>query len=134
MISNLQGKGTTIVSYTPSTKKTALFAKILHHLAQCPGGVGLTTAMTMLKTGWVIVGSTPSSDGTTRTKGNGCLLVLDPNGQLAAVWTGPNINGPWGNMAVIDNGSTATLFISMAGFDIPAWQVRDPNTGYPVTI
>ncbi len=95
-------------------------------MPQCPGGVGLTTAMTMLKSGWVIVGSTPSNDGTTRTKGNGCLLVLDANGQLVETWAGPDINGPWGNMAVADNGTTATLFVSMAGFDVPGPQVRDP--------
>ena len=95
-ISNLQGTGTSILIYSPSTKKTVLFTKLPRNLAQCPGGVGLTTAMTMLKTGWVIVGSTPSKDGTTKTKGNGCLLVLDANSQLAAVWTGPNINAPWG--------------------------------------
>jgi DNA-binding beta-propeller fold protein YncE len=133
-LSNLQGTGTTIVDYNPTTRKTFTFAKLPQNLPQCPGGVGLTTAMTMLKSGWVIVGSTPSKDGTTGTKGAGCLIVLDSNGVLATVWTGPNINGPWGNMAVIDRGSTATLFVSMAGFDIPAWQVRDPNTGYPVTI
>jgi outer membrane protein assembly factor BamB len=90
--------------------------------------------MTMLKSGWVIVGSTPSNDGTTKTKGDGCLLVLDANGQLAATWSGPDINGPWGNMATIDNGTTATLFISMAGFDVPAPDVKDPNTGFPVTV
>jgi hypothetical protein len=133
-LSNLQGTGTTIVDYSPSTKKTILFAKVPQNLRQCPGGVGLTTAMTMLKSGWVIVGSTPSTDGTTRTRGDGCLLVFDSNGQLAATWTGPNINGPWGNMATVDNGTTATLFVSMAGFDIPGPQVRDPDTGYPVTI
>jgi hypothetical protein len=132
-ISNLQGLGTTIVDYNPVTKRTTLFAKLPRHLAQCPGGVGLTTAMTMLKSGWVIVGSLPSNDGTTRTKGDGCLLVLDPNGQLVDTWTGPEINGPWGNMAVIDNGASATLFVSMAGFDLPGPAVRDPATGYPVT-
>lgn len=124
-LSNLQGKGTTIIHYNPTTKKTALFAKLPRNLAQCPGGVGLSTAMTMLKSGWVVVGSTPSADGTTNTKGNGCLLVLDSTGQLAAVWAGPNINDPWGNMATADNGSTATLFVSMAGFDVPGPQVRD---------
>ena len=133
-LSNLQGTGTTIVDYNPSTKKTSLFAKLPQNLAQCPGGVGLTTAMTMLKSGWVIVGSTPSTDGTTGTKGAGCLIVFDSNGQLATVWAGPNINGPWGNMAVIDRGSTATLFVSMAGFDLPGPSVRDPATGYPVTV
>ena len=133
-LSNLQGTGTTIIDYNPSTKKATLFARLPQHLAQSPGGVGLTTAMTMLKTGWVIVGSTPSVDGTTRTKGDGGLLVLDSNGQLVATWTGPNINGPWGNMATIDNGTNATLFVSMAGFDVPGPEVRDPATGYPVTV
>jgi hypothetical protein len=126
-ISNLQGKGTTIISYNPATKRTVLIAKLPRNLPQCPGGIGLTTAMTMLKSGWIIVGSTPSTDGTTNTKGNGCLLVLNTNGQLAAVWAGPNINGPWGNMAGVDNGTTAILFVSMAGFDVPGPQVRDAS-------
>jgi hypothetical protein len=133
-VTNLQGTGTTIVDYNPTTRATSLFARLPRKLAQCPGGVGLTTAMTMLKSGWVIVGSTPSTDGTTRTKGDGCLLVLDPNGQLVATWSGPTINDPWGNMAVIDRGASATLFISMAGFDLPGPDVRDAETGYPVTI
>ena len=133
-INNLQGTGTTIMDYNPKTKKIKLFAQLPEHLAQCPGGVGLTTAMAMLKSGWVIVGSTPSKDGTTRTKGDGGLIVLDSNGQLSTVWTGTNINGPWGNIALIDNGDKATLFISMAGFDVPGPQVHDPQTGYPVTV
>jgi len=133
-ISNLQGTGTTIIDFNPVTKAAATFATLPQKLAQCPGGVGLTTAMTMLKSGWVIVGSTPSTDGTTRTKGAGCLIVLDPNGQVAAAWSGPNINGPWGNMAVIDNGSKATLFVSMAGFDVPGPEVLDPATHLPVIV
>lgn len=132
--SNLQGTGTTIVDFNPVTKRISLFAELPQHLPQSPGGVGLTTAMTMLKSGWVIVGSTPSIDGTTRTKGAGALLVLDSNGRFVTAWTGTNINGPWGNIACIDNGTTATLFVSMAGFDVPGPQVRDPNTGYPVTV
>jgi hypothetical protein len=133
-LSNLQGTGGTIVDYNPSTKKLTTFAEIPQHLPQCPGGVGLSTAMTMLKSGWVIVGSAPSTDGSTRTLGAGCLLVLDSNGQLVNTWANANINAPWGNMAVIDNGSSATLFISMSGFDVPGPQVRDPNTGYPVVV
>jgi hypothetical protein len=133
-VSNLQGTGTTIVDYNPETKKTFQFAEIPARLPQCPSGVGLTTAMTMLKSGWIIVGSTPSVDGTTRTKGDGNLFVLDSNGGLAATWTGTNINGPWGNIALVDNGAEATLFISMAGFDVPGPQVKDPQTGYPVVV
>jgi hypothetical protein len=117
---NLQGLGTTIVSIDPATKKLTLFASIPRHLASCPGGVGLTTAMAVLKSGWVIVGSLPSQDGTTRTKGPGCLIVLDNQGNVVNTITGPNIDGPWGNMAVIDNGATATLFVSMTGFGVGA--------------
>jgi hypothetical protein len=133
-ISNLQGTGTTIVGFRPSTQQTYLFARLPQSLAQCPGGVGLTTAMTMLKSGWVIVGSTPSKDGTTATKGDGCVLVLDPQGQVVSVWSGPTINDPWGNMAVVDNGTTATLFISMAGFDLKGPRVTDPATSLPVVV
>jgi hypothetical protein len=114
----LQGLGSTIMRYRPATQELATFASIPRHLPQCPGGIGLTTAMTMLKSGWVIVGSLPSQDGTTATKGQGCLLILDASGNVAGSITGPNINGPWGNMAVIDNGGTATLFVSNTGFDV----------------
>ena len=94
-ISNLQGTGTTIVGYRPRARQTYQFARLPQSLAQCPGGVGLSTAMTMLSSGWIVVGSTPSRDGTTATKGNGCLLVLDPDGRLVATWSGPTINDPW---------------------------------------
>lgn len=116
--SNLQGTGSTIVDYRPDTKQMTLFATIPRDLKECPGGVGLSTAMTMLKSGWIIVGSTPSNDGTTSTKGAGCLIVLDSNGRIAKTISSPNINDPWGNMAVLDNGDHATLFVSNAGFGV----------------
>ena len=97
-----------------------MFAQVPQHLDACPGGVGLTTAMTVLKSGWVVVGSLPSRDGTTATKGDGCLLLFDADGRLADVWTGPKINGPWGNMAVVDDGDSATLFVSNAGIGVGA--------------
>ena len=131
-IANLQGTGTTIVRYRPSTKETKLFAQVPQKLKDCPGGVGLSTAMAMLKSGWVIVGSTPSTDGTTATKGDGCMLVFDADGHHVATWSGPTINGPWGNMAVVDHGERATLFISMAGFGLPGPDVVDEQTHFPV--
>ncbi len=117
---NLQGLGSTIVDYTPATQSLAVFAAIPRHLPSCPGGIGLTTAMAMLRSGWVIVGSLPSQDGTTATKGQGCLLVLTPDGQLAGTISSPLIDGPWGNMAVVDRGETATLFVSNTGLGIGA--------------
>ncbi|WP_206956532.1 hypothetical protein [Trinickia acidisoli] len=121
---NLQGTGSTIVDFHPDTKQMSVFATVPRDLKACPGGIGLSTAMTMLKSGWVIVGSTPSNDGTTTTKGAGCLIVLDSNGKVVSTITGENINDPWGNMAVVDNGATATLFVSNAGFG-----VGGPNAG-----
>ena len=115
---NLQGTGSTIVDYHPDTRQMTVFATIPRDLKECPGGVGLSTAMTMLKSGWVIVGSTPSNDGTTGTKGAGCLIVLDPQGKVVSTINRPNINDPWGNMAVVDNGNSATLFVSNAGFGV----------------
>lgn len=133
-ISNLQGTGGTILAYSPATRKTTLIARLPQHLAQVPGGVGLSTAMAMLKSGWIIVGSAPSTDGTTRTRGEGGLIVLDPQGRVATVWSGPDISCPWGNIALVDRGATATLFVTMSGFGVPGPEVTDPKTGLPVLI
>jgi hypothetical protein len=110
--SNLQGTGTTIVQLTPGGVNT-LFAQIdVSTLpGPCPGGIGLTTALAVLRTGWVIVGSLPTTDGTSNTAQAGCLLVLDSNGNVAETFYGSLINGPW-DMAAQDNGSTADLFVT----------------------
>ena len=121
---NLQGLGTTIVNYHPDREALTTFATLPRHLPttgpQCPGGVGLTTAMTMLSSGYVIVGSLPSEDGTTTTKGAGCLLVLNSNGKLVSTITSPLINGPWGNIAWREHPGGATLFVSNTGFAVGA--------------
>ncbi|WP_199179046.1 hypothetical protein [Dyella sp. AD56] len=46
----------------------------------------------------------------------------------------PTINDPWGDMAVVDRGDTATLFISMAGFGLRSPDVIDKATGFPEVI
>jgi hypothetical protein len=117
---NLQGTGSTIIDYRPATGQMTTFATVPVNLPGCPGGVGLSTAMVVLKSGWVIVGSAPSTDGTTKTLGRGCLIILDSSGKVAGTIAGPEIADPWGNMAWIDNGDSATLFVSNAGFGIGA--------------
>ncbi len=112
---NLQGVGTTIVDYNPATNKTTLFASVPKTLPSCPGGVGLTTAIAFLKAGYVIVGSLPSTDGTFKTAGPGCLIVFDSNGKFIKTLAGGKIDGPWGNTALIDHGKSATLFVSQIG-------------------
>jgi len=108
--SNNQGTGTTIVD-EHANGTLSVFASLPSTVSGCPGGVGLTTAMVQLKTGWVIVGSLPSTDGKIDTAGAGCLLILSPTGQLAGTIAAPYLNGPW-DETVQDNGDTATLFVT----------------------
>ncbi len=109
---NLQGTGTTIVQISPSGSVT-LFAQIdANNLpGPCPGGVGLSTALVALRSGWVIVGSVPTTDGTSNTVMAGCLLVLNSSGQVAETFYGSLINGPW-DMAAADAGDNASLFVT----------------------
>ena len=109
---NLQGTGTTIVQISPEGSVT-LFAQIdANNLpGPCPGGVGLTTALAVLRSGWVIVGSLPTTDGTSATAKAGCLLVLDSNGKVVETFFGSLINGPW-DMTALDEGGSASLFVT----------------------
>lgn len=110
--SNFQGTGTTIVQITPDGTFSQ-FAQIdANNLpGPCPGGVGLTTALAVLRAGWVIVGSLPTTDGTSATAQAGCLMVLDNMGNVVETFYGSLINGPW-DMTALDSGSSATLFVS----------------------
>jgi hypothetical protein len=107
-----QGTGTTIVDVAPDGKLT-LFAQIKasHLPGNCPGGVGLTTALAVLRTGWVIVGSLPTTDGTSATAKAGCLIVLDAWGNPVETFSGGLINGPW-DMTWLESGDNAALFVT----------------------
>jgi sugar lactone lactonase YvrE len=105
---NVQGTGTTIVQITPHGH-VSLFAKVSPHLRGCPGGVGLTTALTVLRSGWVIVGSLPTKGGS--VSGSGCLIVLDRWGHVRETFTGRHINSPW-DMTSADFGRVADLFVT----------------------
>jgi DNA-binding beta-propeller fold protein YncE len=54
------------------------------------------------------------------------LIVLDANGKVVDTIAGSKINDPWGNMAVIDHGDSATLFVSNTGFGVGAPAAPDP--------
>ncbi|OLB29275.1 MAG: hypothetical protein DMG41_14340 [Acidobacteria bacterium] len=92
----LQRTGTTIMDAAPDGSITT-FAQIDATTlpGPRPGGVGLTTALTVLRTGWVIVGSLPTSGGTSGTAQVGCLLVRDNSGNVVETFSDPMINGPW---------------------------------------
>ena len=108
----MQGTGTTIVQINPTTEAVTQFAGINKHLAGCPGGVGLTTALVVLRNGWVIVGSLPTTDGHPDTIGQpGCLIVLDSHGKVRETFKGDGINGPW-DMTALDLGGLTELFVT----------------------
>jgi hypothetical protein len=112
--SNNQGTGTTIVELTPSGKQS-LFATINANSlpGACPGGVGLTTALSILPGGYVVVGSLPTANGMSATAKFGCLIVLDSHGKPVETIAGSGIQGPW-DMTSVTQGSTTTLFVSNA--------------------
>jgi hypothetical protein len=111
--SNNQGTGSTIVQVSTSGK-LSLFSHISAHglPGSCPGGVGLTTALSVLPDGYVIVGSLPTTNGKSATASYGCLIVLDSGGHPVSTIAGPNIQGPW-DMTAATQGSDTTLFVSM---------------------
>ncbi|MFE7313613.1 hypothetical protein ACFU7T_10970 [Streptomyces sp. NPDC057555] len=109
---NQQGTGTTLVQISPrGTAK--LFAQIDPKKlpGPCPGGVGLTTALSILPGGWVVVGSLPTADGTSATARAGCLLVLDSRGKVRETFSGQGINGPW-DMTAKSYGEKTDLFVT----------------------
>jgi hypothetical protein len=109
---NLQGTGRTIVQISPSGN-VSLFASLDPNKlpGACPGGIGLTTALVALQSGWVVVGSLPTKDGSSATAQAGCLIVLNSSGKPVETISGAPINGPW-DMTALDNGSTADLFVT----------------------
>jgi hypothetical protein len=115
---NTQGTGTTIVEIPPGgNSQVPGTASVFAHIdpsklpGSCPGGVGLTTALAVTRSGFVIVGSLPTTDSQLDTAGAGCLLVLDSTGKVVQTIAGGPINGPW-DMTAVDHGFFATLYVT----------------------
>lgn len=104
---NAQGTGTTIVQLTPNglvapAGKAATFFR--------GSGLGLTTALGVLRRGFVLVGSVPTSGGVIEKPGS--LLFLDRNGKEIAPSPYTNrLNGPW-DLTIDDEGDHALVFVS----------------------
>jgi uncharacterized protein (TIGR03118 family) len=97
---NAQGTGTTIVHITPDGQQHDFF------MGQ---GLGLTTALGVLKSGFVIVGNVPAPGGVAQ---QGSLLILDSNGQMVGqIADATFLNGPW-DLTINDQGQKAQLFVS----------------------
>jgi uncharacterized protein (TIGR03118 family) len=96
-----QGTGTTIVDLGPNGQQSVFF--------QGSPGLGLTTALGVLKSGFVLVGNVPAVNGVAQ---QGSLIVLDSNGNVVTQLTsGQFLDGPW-DLAVNDHGDEAQVFVS----------------------
>ncbi len=106
----VQGTGTTVLRVTPGGVISTLFTST---------ELGLSGALTVLKSGLILVGNVPNSsiDGGTTADGGvsigvGALQVLDSSGALVKTITDDKLlAGPWG-LAVNDLGKTAQIFVS----------------------
>ncbi|MHA6888101.1 hypothetical protein [Ralstonia pseudosolanacearum] len=101
--SNKQGTGTTIVKLVTDGKPVTFFQG---------QNLGLTTALAVLKSGYVLVGNLPTTNGATITS-TGSLLVITPQGKLLSELKDPTLlDGPWDMTVAIDNGPQVTAFVS----------------------
>ncbi len=102
--SNLQGTGTTIVKITREGTQNLFF--------QGPAGLGLSTALGVLRRGVVLVGNVPTTDGTFSTVQQGSLIAIDRWGnQIASFTDSTFLDGPW-DLTLIDFGREAAVFVS----------------------
>jgi hypothetical protein len=106
---NAQGTGTTIVKLTPQEPIAPPGEATVFFTSKQPG---LSTALGVLQSGFVIVGNVPTKDGTIATIGQGSLQVIDRHGRLVDTWTDPVfLDGPW-DLTIDDHGSSARIFVS----------------------
>jgi uncharacterized protein (TIGR03118 family) len=107
---NQQGTGTTIVRIGPDGTNSVFFQG-----PATPGAVGLTTALGVLSSGYVIVGNLPAtydSNGNLVSIGQGSLTIIDRNGNPVETLSDPDLlDGPW-DLTVNDQGAAAQVFVS----------------------
>jgi hypothetical protein len=103
-----QGEGTTIVAVTPGGSVSTFFS--------APAGlgpVGLTTALVALRSGIVVVGNTPTTDGTPATVSNGSLIFINRSGHVLLNLTNSKLlQGPWDMTAEDSHPADPVLFVS----------------------
>src|SRR5580693_1917343 len=106
---NLQGTGTTIIKFTPNGLVSPAGQASEFFKGSVPG---LTTALGVLKRGFVLVGSVSTTDGKFDTIQAGPLLFLDRNGNVIS--PSPfttKLDGPW-DLTIDDQFDNARVFVS----------------------
>jgi hypothetical protein len=102
--SNVQGTGKTIVSITPNGAQSLFFKGVT------PPRLGLTTALGVLSSGFVIVGNLPTNKAGAPLQGS--LIILDRHANVIKTLTSSTLlDGPW-DLTISENGSMAQVFVS----------------------
>ena len=105
---NTQGTGTTIVSFSPDGAVAASGTANTFYSSPLPG---LSTALGILRGGFVVVGNVPTTGGAFPVF-QGALQVIDRNGNWVQTLTDPTfLDAPW-DLALDDHGGWAHIFVS----------------------
>ena len=105
---NLQGLGTTIIKLTPNGAVAQPGNAVTFFTSKLDG---LTTALGVLRAGFVVVGNVPTKDGTS-VVGPGALQIVDGSGKVVTTFAEPTLlDGPW-DLTINDRGGIAQIFVS----------------------
>ncbi|MGO9931733.1 MAG: hypothetical protein ACLPV8_07960 [Steroidobacteraceae bacterium] len=105
---NTQGTGTTIIRQPELGPIAPPGTAITFFSSPLPG---LSTALGVLRSGFVVVGNvaTPNGSFSTIVPGSCALQVIDRFGNVKATWADPD--GPW-DLTIDDHGAWASIFVS----------------------
>jgi hypothetical protein len=105
---NTQGTGTTIIRQPELGPIAPPGTAITFFLSPLPG---LSTALGVLRGGYVLVGNlaTPNGSFSTIVRRSCALQVIDRSGNVKATWADPD--GPW-DLTIDDHGAWAHIFVS----------------------
>jgi uncharacterized protein (TIGR03118 family) len=125
---NQQGTGSTIVDIAPIGQHSVFFLGT--------PGLGLTTALGVLKAGFVLVGNVPATYdamGNLVSVGQGSLQILDKTGNVVDTLTDSKLlDGPW-DLTVNDEGNHAAVFVSnVLNGVVTRIDLKIPDQGNPV--
>jgi hypothetical protein len=105
---NTQGTGTTIIAQPQKGPIAPPGTAVTFFSSPLPG---LSTALGVLRGGFVVVGNLATPDGKFKTivPGSCALQVVDRFGKIKATW--PDPDGPW-DLTIDDHGASAHIFVS----------------------
>lgn len=123
---NQQGTGSTVVSISPTGTQSLFF--------QAGTQLGFTTALGVLRRGFILVGSLPTNTSVAVVP-PGSLVILDHNGLMVGnLVSNQLLDGPW-DLTVNDQGEQAQVFVSnVLSGTVTRLDLKVPNSGAGVIV